>query len=65
MVRKKKLSPSGAQDENGDHSNAHLNLHKDELAVAGLDIGDNVFVMVRDGKIVIQDADPDTIDTDV
>lgn len=65
MVRKKKLSPSGARDKNGDHSNAHLNLHEDELAVAGLDIGDDVFVMVRDEKIVIQPADPDKVDTEV
>jgi len=34
-----------------------VNLHEDELAVAGMDIGDEVFVRVRDGKIIIQKAD--------
>lgn len=62
MVRKKKLSPSGARDADGDHNNAHLNLHKDELVVPGLNIGEEVFVMVREGKIVIQPADVDTVD---
>ena len=59
MVRKKKLSPSGAKDENGEYHNVHVNLHEDELAVAGLEIGDEVFVRVRDNKIIIQKADPD------
>lgn len=40
MVRKKKLSPSGAKDDDGNYHNVHLNLHEDELAVAGMDIGD-------------------------
>ena len=44
MVRKKKLSPSEATDDNGEYSNAHVNLHEDELAVTGLSIGDDVFV---------------------
>lgn len=57
MVRKKKLSPSGAKDENGEYHNVHLNLHEDELAVAGMDIGDEVYVRVRDNKIIIQKAD--------
>lgn len=47
MARKKKLSPSGAKDEDGNYHNVHLNLHEDELAVAGMDIGDEVFVRVR------------------
>ncbi|MEF8819710.1 MAG: type I toxin-antitoxin system SymE family toxin [Haloferacaceae archaeon] len=64
MVRKKKLSPSGAKDENGEYHNVHVNLHEDELAVAGLDIGDEVFVRVRDGKIIIQKADPDEVEHD-
>ncbi|WP_290811693.1 hypothetical protein [Halovivax sp.] len=62
MVRKKKLSPSGAKDEDGNYHNVHLNLHEDELAVAGMDIGDEVFVRVRDGKIIIQSADEDELD---
>ncbi len=64
MVRKKTLSPSGAKDENGEYHNVHVNLHEDELAVAGLEIGDEVFVRVRDGKIIIQKADPDEVEHD-
>ncbi|MFC6796638.1 MULTISPECIES: hypothetical protein [unclassified Haladaptatus] len=62
MVRKKKLSPSGAKDENGEYHNVHLNLHEDELKVAGMDIGDEVFVRVREGKIIIQKADQDKVE---
>jgi hypothetical protein len=63
MVRKKKLSPSGAKGEDGEYHNVHLNLHEDELAVAGLEIGDDVFVRVREDKIIIQKAeDPDDVD---
>ncbi|WP_247730479.1 hypothetical protein [Halovivax limisalsi] len=62
MVRKKTLSPSGAKDEEGNYHNVHLNLHEDELAVAGMQIGDEVFVRVRDGKIIIQKADEDELD---
>ncbi len=62
MVRKKKLSPSGAKDEDGNYHNVHLNLHEDELAVAGMDIGDEVFVRVRDGKIIIQKANEDEVE---
>ena len=62
MVRKKTLSPSGAKDEDGNYHNVHLNLHEDELEVAGMDIGDEVFVRVRDGKIIIQKADEEHID---
>jgi hypothetical protein len=57
MVRKKTLSPSGAKDENGEYHNVHLNLHKDELTVAGMAIGDEVFVRVRGDEIVIKKAD--------
>jgi len=66
MVRKKKLSPSGAKDEDGEYHNVHLNLHEDELAVAGMEIGDEVFVRVRDGKIIIQraESDPDELEHD-
>ncbi|AKH98486.1 AbrB/MazE/SpoVT family DNA-binding domain-containing protein [Halanaeroarchaeum sulfurireducens] len=64
MVRKKKLSPSGAKGEDGTYHNAHVNLHEDELAVAGLEIGDDVFVRVREDKIIIQKADPDEVDHD-
>ncbi|WP_255169542.1 type I toxin-antitoxin system SymE family toxin [Natrononativus amylolyticus] len=62
MVRKKKLSPSGAKDEDGNYHNVHLNLHEDELEVAGMDIGDEVFVRVRDGKIIIQKADKEEVE---
>ncbi|NGM68920.1 hypothetical protein G6M89_07830 [Natronolimnobius sp. AArcel1] len=62
MVRKKKLSPSGAKDDDGNYHNVHLNLHEDELAVAGMDIGDEVFVRVRDGKIIIQKADEEEVE---
>ena len=62
MVRKKTLSPSGAKDEDGNYHNVHLNLHEDELEVAGMDIVDEVFVRVRDGKIIIQKADEEHID---
>jgi len=62
MVRKKTLSPSGAKDDEGNYHNVHLNLHEDELAVAGMDIGDEVFVRVRDGKIIIQKADKEDVE---
>ena len=66
MVRKKKLRPSGAKDEDGEYHNVHVNLHEDELAVAGMEIGDEVFVRVRDGKIIIQKAhsDPEDLEHD-
>jgi len=64
MVRKKKLSPSGAKGADGKYHNVHLNLHEDELAVAGMDIGDEVFVRVREDKIIIQHADTDTDELD-
>jgi hypothetical protein len=62
MVRKKKLSPNGAKDENGNYHNVHLNLHEDELAVAGMDIGDDVFVRVREDTIIVQKADQDQLE---
>lgn len=65
MVRKKTLSPSGARNDEGEYSNAHINLHEDELTVAGLAIGDEVYVQVREGKIVIQKAEADEIDHDL
>ena len=64
MVRKKKLSPSGAKDEDGEYHNVHINLHEDELAVAGMEIGDEVFVRVREDKIIIQKADQDEVEHD-
>ena len=64
MVREKKLSPSGAKDDHGEYHNVHINLHEDELAVAGMDIGDEVFVRVREGKIIIQRADKDRVEHD-
>jgi hypothetical protein len=64
MVRKKKLSPSGAKDEHSEYHNVHVNLHEDELSVAGMDIGDEVFVRVREDKIIIQKADQDRVEHD-
>jgi hypothetical protein len=64
MVRKKKLSPSGTKDQQGEYHNVHLNLHEDELTVAGLDIGDEVFVRVRKDKIIIQSTDQETVEHD-
>ena len=64
MVRKKKLSPSGAKDEDGEYHNVHVNLHEDELAVAGMDIGDEVFIRVRDVKIIIQKAEAEELEHD-
>jgi hypothetical protein len=54
MVRRKTLSPSGSTDDNGEYRNAHINLHQDELTVAGFDIGDEVYVRTEDDAIVIQ-----------
>ncbi|KYH26472.1 hypothetical protein HAPAU_15700 [Halalkalicoccus paucihalophilus] len=65
MVRKKKLSPSGTKDQQGEYHNVHLNLHEDELTVAGLDIGDEVFVRVRKDKIIIQSTDQETVEHDL
>ncbi len=62
MVRKKTLSPSGAKGEDGEYHNVHVNLHEDELAVAGMEIGDEVFVRVREDKIIIQKADQDEVE---
>lgn len=64
MVRKKKLSPSGAKDDAGEYHNVHVNLHEDELSVAGMAIGDEVFVRVREDKIIIQKADQDEVEHD-
>ena len=64
MARKKKLSPSGAKDEDGNYHNVHLNLHEDELAVAGMTIGDQVFVRVREDTIIVQKADQDHLKHD-
>ncbi|EMA56513.1 hypothetical protein [Halococcus thailandensis] len=64
MARKKKLSPSGAKDESGDYHNVHLNLHEDELAVAGMNIGEEVFVRVREDTIIVQKADQDHLEHD-
>lgn len=54
MVRKKKLSPTGMKNEDGEYSNANISLNKDELEVAGLEIGDEVIVRARKGMLVIQ-----------
>lgn len=57
MVRKKKLNPSGAKDEAGKYHNAHLSLNEDELNAAGFEIGDEVFVRVRENMLLIQKAE--------
>jgi hypothetical protein len=64
MVRKKTLSPSGAKAEDGQVHNVHINLHEDELAVAGMDIGDEVYVRVREDTIIIQKADAGPVEHD-
>lgn len=65
MVRRKKLSPSGIKDDHGDYHNAHINLHEDELTVAGLDVGGEVFVCVHKNRIVVQKADIATVSHDL
>lgn len=57
MVRKKKLSASGTKGEDGEYHNAHLSLNEDELKAAGLKIGDEVFVRVRENVLIIQKAE--------
>lgn len=57
MVRKKRLSPSGVKDDDSEYRNAHVNLHLDELRVAGMEIGEDVYVRVREGMLVLQKAD--------
>lgn len=57
MVRRKKLSPCGPKDDDDNYRNAHLNIHKDELTVAGLEIGERVLVRVRDEQIIVERSD--------
>ncbi len=57
MVRKKKLSPSGNVGKDGEYHNAHLSLNEDELHAAGFEIGDEVYVRVRENMIIIQKAE--------
>lgn len=57
MVRRKKLSPCGPKDDDDNYRNAHVNLHEDELVVAGMDIGERVLVKVRDERIIIERTD--------
>jgi len=57
MVRKKKLSPSGTKGNDGEYHNAHLSLNEDELQAAGFEIGEEVFVRVREDMILIQKAE--------
>ena len=64
MVRKKKLSPSGAKDDSGEYHNVHVNLHGDELAAAGMAIGDEVFVRVREDEIIVRNAGQDEVEHD-
>ena len=62
MVRKEKLSPSGAKDDRGEYHSVHLN--EGELAVAGIDIGDGVFVWVREDEVISERADRDWVEYD-
>jgi hypothetical protein len=64
MVRKGKLSPSGAKDDRGEYHSVHLNLNEGELAVAGIDIGDEVFVRVREDEVISKRADRDWVEYD-
>ncbi len=57
MVRKKTLSPSGAKGSDGQYHNAHISLNEDELNAAGLSIGDEIYVRVRENMIIIQRAE--------
>jgi hypothetical protein len=57
MARKKTLSLSGAKDESGRYHNAHLSLHEGELSLAGMAIGDEVFVRVYGDALTVQKAD--------
>lgn len=54
VVRKKKLSPTGAKNQHGEYRNAHLNLTEAEFLVAGLAIGNEVIVRVRESRIILQ-----------
>jgi len=56
MVRKKKLNPSGSKGQDDKFHNAHLSLNEDELEAAGMEVGDEVFVRVREDMIIIQKA---------
>jgi hypothetical protein len=56
-VCKKKLSPCGAKDNDGNYHNAHVNLHEDELTVAGINIGERVLSQGRDKRITIEQID--------
>lgn len=64
MVRRKTLSPTGTKDGDGEYRNVTINLHADELTVAGMDVGEEVFVRVRDNKIIIQKASKSVVEHD-
>lgn len=57
MVRKKKLNPSGPKGNDGKYHNVHLSLNEDELKAAGLEVGDEVFIRVRQDMIIVQKAE--------
>jgi len=50
------LNPSGSRGNDGEFHNAHLSLNEDELEAAGLEVGDEVLVRVREDMIIIQKA---------
>jgi hypothetical protein len=64
MVRKEKLGPSGGKDDRGEYHNVHVDLHEGELTVAGMDVGGDVFVRVREDEIIIQRADQNRVEHD-
>lgn len=64
MARRKKLSPSGNKGPDGGYRNVRLDLHKDELYLAGMKIGEEVYVRVRSGKIIVHPVDEDPTTND-
>lgn len=54
MVRKKKVSGSGAKNDDGSYNNGRVNLNKDELEFAGIEIGDHVHVYAEEDRIIIK-----------
>ncbi len=57
MVRRKTLSPAGPKDADEGYRNANLTLHRDELTVAGLEVGEEVLVRVEDSQIIVERSD--------
>ncbi|ERH08598.1 MAG: hypothetical protein J07HX64_00344 [halophilic archaeon J07HX64] len=62
MVGTEKLGPGGTKTEHGERHSAYVNLHENELTVAGVDVGDEMFARVREDRIIVQRADTDELD---